>query len=151
MFLRALPVMILVVELSSAGQVRVVDGDTIELSGERIRLIGLDAPEGNQECQRDGKPWRCGDDAEAALVALIDGQAVSCDILGRDRFGRPLAVCFAGTVELNREIVRTGWALAWYPKGGVRGPQYDAEETEASAAGRGLWSGSFIPPWEWRR
>ena len=60
-------------------------------------------------------------------------------------------MCFAGQVELNRAMVRKGWALAYYPeRGAIPGPAYDAEQLEAEQAGRGLWAGSFVPPWEWR-
>jgi endonuclease YncB( thermonuclease family) len=131
----------------------VIDGDSLELAtGEQIRLIGIDAPEGRQVCQRDGLEWRCGDDATAALGKLVAGADVSCDVLGHDRWGRALAVCFANTVEVNREMVRSGWALAWYPeRGAVAGPNYDAEQLEAEQEQRGLWSASFVAPWEWRR
>lgn len=134
------------------GLARVLDGDTLELAGERVRLIGIDAPEGRQLCQRGDREWACGDDAAAALDEMIAGMEVRCDVLGRDRWGRALALCFADGVELNREMVREGWALAWYPeRGAVPGPAYDAEQANAEAAQRGLWSGSFIEPWEWRR
>ncbi|MGH6884601.1 MAG: thermonuclease family protein [Geminicoccales bacterium] len=84
--LLALPLLI------GAGPAQVIDGDTLDLAGERIRLIGIDAPEGNQTCQRNGRPWECGDDATAALGELVAGAEVHCNVLGRDRWGRGLAV-----------------------------------------------------------
>lgn len=84
-------------------------------------------------------------------MALIGDRPVRCDVLGRDRWKRALAVCRAGEVELNREMVRLGWAVAYYPRSGVEGPHYDAEEAEAEAAQRGLWSGAFVRPEERRR
>jgi endonuclease YncB( thermonuclease family) len=129
---------------------RVIDGDTLEIAGGHVRLIGIDAPEDRQLCQRDGRDWACGDEATAALGELVAGVRVRRDVLGRDRWRRALAVCFAGGIELNREMVRQGWALAFYPKRGVPGPSYDAEQLEAEQEQRGLWSGSFLPPWEWR-
>lgn len=133
------------------GHARVIDGDSLDIAGTSVRLIGIDAPEGRQVCGRDGLEWRCGDDAEAALVALVDGQRVRCDVLAQDRYQRGLATCWAGEVELNRNMVRLGWAVAYYPARGVKGPLYDAEEAEAEAAQVGLWSGAFIRPDEWRR
>ena len=135
----------------NATNARVIDGDTLDVAGERIRLLGLDAPEGKQVCQRDGRPWQCGDDATAALRGLMAGRPVHCDVKGRDRYQRALAVCTAGGTDLAREMVRRGMAVAYYPSRGVRGPSYDAEEADAEAAQRGLWGGSFVRPSEWRQ
>jgi endonuclease YncB( thermonuclease family) len=146
------PLLLVVVTAAHAEPAHVIDGDSLEVAGEDIRLIGIDAPEGRQLCQRNGLEWRCGDDAAAALGELVNGTEIRCDVLGHDRWGRGLAVCFANALELNREMVRQGWALAFYPeRGAVPGPSYDAEQLEAEQAQRGLWSGSFIEPWEWRR
>lgn len=68
-----------------------VDGDSLDIGDVSVRLIGIDAPEGNQVCQRDGRPRSCGDDAEAALVTVIGGQRVRCDVLAQDRYQRGLA------------------------------------------------------------
>jgi endonuclease YncB( thermonuclease family) len=145
------PLALILLVIAATASARVIDGDSLELAGEDIRLIGIDAPEGRQVCQRDGLEWRCGDDATAALGTLVAGAEVRCDVLGHDRWRRALALCFAGPVEINREIVRQGWALAYYPeRGAIPGPTYDAEQLEAEEAQRGLWSGSFVPPWEWR-
>ena len=64
-----------------------------------------------------------------------------------DRYGRIVAVCFTGPVNLNAEMVKSGWALAYrrYPK------DYVGEEAEAKPAKRGMWQGKFVKPWEWRR
>ena len=74
------------------GAAHVVDGDTVEITGQKVRLLGLDAPEGRQVCQRGGRPWRCGDDAAATLRSLVVGQTVRCDVEGRDHYPRVLAV-----------------------------------------------------------
>jgi endonuclease YncB( thermonuclease family) len=93
----------------------------------------------------------CGDDATAAVRDLVAAPRFRCDVLGHDRWGRVLTVCFAAGVELNREMVPSGWALAYYPeRGAIPGPAYDAEQLEAKHAQRGLWEGSFVPPWVWR-
>jgi endonuclease YncB( thermonuclease family) len=125
----------------------VVDGDTFAIGGQDIRLIGLDAPEGRQTCQRSGRPWRCGEAATAALRGTVRGGAVECQVYGRDRYQRPLAVCRVGGVELNREMVRQGWAVAYHPARGVSGPSY---ASKAEAAQRGIWAGTFTAPADWR-
>lgn len=88
------------------GHARVVDGDTLEIAGQKVRLLGLDAPEGKHVCQLDGEPWRCGNAATAALQDLVVGHAVRCEVRGRDRYGRSLAVCRAGDTDLAGEMVR---------------------------------------------
>ena len=83
---------------------------------------------------------------------MTEGREISCEVYGRDRYQRALAVCHADDVDLNGAMVRTGAALAWYPDGSaVAGPSYDQEQAAALAAGAGMWRGEFIPPSEWRR
>jgi endonuclease YncB( thermonuclease family) len=124
------------------GRATVADGDTIELEGERVRLSGIDAPEFNQTCQRDGTAVACGRMARGHLVALIDGDAVACKSAGRDRYDRLLAECFVGTENLNAAMVRDGWALS--------GGDYPAEEARARSGKRGLWAMGFDDPRDWR-
>ena len=126
-----------------AGRVRVADGDSLVLGDARIRLEGIDAPELAQACGRDGGEYPCGREAREALSRLIAGREVTCESRQNDRYGRMLAVCVAGGVELNRAMVEAGWAVAY---GGYR----DAEDA-ARRAGRGLWAGAFERPQEWRR
>jgi endonuclease YncB( thermonuclease family) len=84
-----LALLLLVSTTAAAAQTaRAIDGDSLEVAGEQIRLIGIDAPEGRQLCQRDGREWRCGDAATAALGELVVGYEVRCDVLGRDRWWR---------------------------------------------------------------
>ncbi len=75
------------------GKARVIDGDTIEVAGQRIRLHGIDAPESRQLCRRDGERWRCGKDATSALKAFLGSRPVSCEELDRDRYRRIVAKC----------------------------------------------------------
>lgn len=126
------------------GAARVIDGDSLEFSGEQVRLKGIDAPEGRQFCQRDGARWACGAAAAAALRKLIGGHHVTCRGGEFDRYGRLLAYCDVEGVEINRQMVRDGWALSY-------GGAYLGEEQAAKAAKRGLWSGSFERPADWRR
>ena len=130
------------------GPARIVDGDTLHLNGTKIRLHGIDAPETRQECRRDnGAPYRCGEAATEALRALVASNPVQCQGTTHDRYGRLIGVCYANGVNLNAEMVRQGWALAYrrYSK------DYVSAEDEAQAAKRGVWAGYFEPPWVWRR
>lgn len=133
------------------GRGRVVDGDTIDVAGApaRIRLDGIDAPEGNQTC-RDaaGVRYLCGPKAAEALSQLIGRSGrVSCTQTGADRHQRIVGTCKTGTVDLQLELVRQGWAVDFsrYSKG-----KYAAVEKEARDAKRGLWAGTFDMPWDWR-
>lgn len=126
-----------------AGSARVVDGDSLVVEGRRIRLQGIDAPELGQSCQANGQAYDCGAAARRELVALIGRHDVECRVTRADRYGRDIAVCSAGDIELNREMVRAGWAVAY---GG-----YQLVEGEARADRRGVWAGEFDVPQEWRR
>ena len=132
------------------GKPRVIDGDTIEVAGQRIRLHGIDTPEAKQLCEADGKPWRCGQEATFALANIIGRTWVDCVERDRDRYGRIVAVCKIGGAkgqDLGAWMVSEGWALA-YRKYSM---DYVAAEDIARKAGRGMWRGKFIAPWEWRR
>ena len=130
-----------------AGPARVIDGDTIEIAGKRIRLHGIDAPEGRQTCRLDAVTWLCGVEAARALRLFIDGRRVTCRERGTDQYDRIVAVCYAGGRDLNGHLVAEGMALAYRRYS----TEYVDEEDAARAAGNGLWGGQFVPPWEWRR
>ncbi len=132
-------------EESLSGRAFVLDGDSLELNGRRLRLEGIDAPEGRQTCQHDGKAWPCGRQATAALRRLVAGRQVKCRELGRDRYDRLLAECHVGETDIAAEMVRQGWALSY------RAGKYIEEEEQAKRAKAGIWSGKFLPPREWRR
>jgi endonuclease YncB( thermonuclease family) len=96
------------------GVASVIDGDTIEIHGQRIRLFGMDAPESSQLCLRpSGERWRCGQQASFALADRIGRATVSCQPHDLDRYGRVVAVCFKGSEDLNRWMVVSGWAVAY--------------------------------------
>lgn len=134
------------------GIATVLDADTLLLADARVRLIGIDAPEGRQLCSLDEHDWPCGQVATTAVYELVGGDPVACEIYGHDRWGRALAVCYQDGTDLNAEIVRGGWALAWYPEtAAVLGPHYEAAEAEARLKSAGIWQGSFTEPWVWRR
>ena len=130
------------------GKPRVIDGDTVEIAGERIRLNGIDTPEASQTClDETGKRWRCGQEATFALLDLVGNHWITCKGEERDKYDRLIVVCFAGPFDLNAKMVRQGWALA-YRKYSTA---YVAEEGEAKAKKVGLWRGQFVAPWDWRR
>jgi len=129
-----------------SGPARVVDGDTIELEGERIRLHGIDAPEGRQICAAEGAEYPCVTMATAHLVTLTLGKHIECDGQERDRYKRLVAVCYANGVDLNGALVRAGWAVAYRRYS----TDYVDEEAEARSEGIGMWRGEFDMPWEWR-
>jgi endonuclease YncB( thermonuclease family) len=125
------------------GYARIIDGDTLVIGTTKVRLDGIDAPETQQTCSRGGQAWRCGEAATSYLRDLIAGQQVVCDEAGEDRYGRRLAFCSAGSRELNREMVRSGMAVA--------SGAFEAEQREARSGSSGLWSGTFETPYIWRR
>ena len=131
------------------GPQRVIDGDTIRIADLTIRLIGIDAPEPGQPCLRDGDLLDCSLESESALAALLAVGDAQCDVLGHEGRDLRIAVCRVAEVELNRELVRQGWAMA-YRAAAAAGPSYAAEQLAAANARRGLWAGQFAPPWEWR-
>lgn len=133
---------------SLTGVASVVDGDTIEVNGVRIRLFGIDAPESSQLCRdADGRDYRCGQVAALALADKIGRSPVECDDRGRDRYGRTIAVCRSGSVNLNRWLVSTGNAVAYRRYAA----DYVDDEAEAMAHRRGVWQGTFVVPELWRR
>jgi endonuclease YncB( thermonuclease family) len=130
-----------------SGRATVLDGDTIELAGERVRLEGIDAPETGQTCARKtGAAWACGTEATLKLKRLIDRSDVVCRPAGRDKYGRVLGWCSAGGRDLNGEMVRSGhaWAFVRYST------RYVTAEKEARRARAGIWQGEVEPAWVFR-
>lgn len=131
-----------------SGVAQVIDGDTLDIKGERIRLEGIDAPEISQSCpRRVFGTWACGKAAAKALQQLIEKRRLSCESRGTDKYGRMLGVCYLDGRDINQEMVREGyaWAFVKYSKSYVR------EEADARAARVGIWRGGKAePPWVYR-
>lgn len=130
------------------GKPYVTDGDTVKISGERIRLEGIDAPERNQRCKdASGKSYDCGIVSTAALRTKIGRNSIKCEGTKRDRYGRFLGICHLNEIDLNDWMVRNGYALAYrhYSR------RYVSAEQEARENRRGLWIGEFVAPWSWRK
>jgi endonuclease YncB( thermonuclease family) len=125
------------------GVARVADGDSIEVAGQRIRLVGIDAPEFRQMCEAEGRSWPCGREASRFLRSMVSGQDVLCRPEGIDKFNRLLAECYVGDRSINRTMVAEGWALSF--------GEFYAEEAEAERARRGMWRGTFQRPSGFRR
>ena len=130
------------------GRPRVVDGDSLELAGHRVRRFGIDAPESMQDC-RDarGRTYACGREARDELAQIIGGQSVSCAPVG-ESYNRDVALCTANGRDLSEAMVRSGHALELRQHS--RGRYSDAEH-EARNARRGLWAGDFERPSQWRQ
>jgi endonuclease YncB( thermonuclease family) len=128
------------------GTAFVIDGDTIEINEERIRLHGVDAPELAQRCTEGGHLYPCGLDSSQALRKRIGRQPVSCVRRDTDRYGRMVAVCTVQRIDLGGWMVGQGQAIA-YRKYSF---EYVAEEERARAAKAGMWAGEFQDPSEFR-
>jgi endonuclease YncB( thermonuclease family) len=130
------------------GQASIIDGDTLEIHGARIRLWGIDAPESSQLCRGDDSlQYRCGAKAANDLDAFITGRPVSCIPISLDQYRRTVATCSVGGTDLAEWLVGQGLALDWpqYSKG-----KFDTIQREAEHAGRGMWAGSYVEPWLYR-
>lgn len=128
------------------GTARVIDGDTLEVGTERIRLHGIDAVELSQTCTRNGENWRCGEDAAALMRTFADGKPVACRQRDIDKYGRIVATCEVGWQDLGAVMIEAGLAVAL--------PQFSQAylESEAMAKRRhaGIWGSTFELPADFR-
>ncbi len=131
----------------SLNNVRIVDGDTIHINKIKYRLHGIDAPEIKQICEINKKKYNCGLKSKDFLHSLIGNQLVRCEQKDVDRYKRVVAECFVENINLNKELVRNGWALAYrhYSK------DYILDEEFAAKNSLGIWKGTFIHPKKWRK
>ncbi len=136
-----------VAQSAFAGSVRVIDGDTLEWNGERVRLMGFDAPEMQQTCERGGVTWLCGKEARKALANWIGDRDVDCVGDERDRYERLLAHCSVDGQDIGEWMVSRGLAVAYYRFS----YEYERAEHKAKSAKLGMWAGEFQKPWDWRR
>lgn len=109
------------------GTSRTVDGDSLIVAGERVRLHAIDAPELREPLGRA---------AHEELKSIVGSRPVTCEAQGYDRYGNTVATCRIGRIDIGGEMVRRGWARAWRRYG----RDYVAEEAAARAAGRGMWA-----------
>ncbi len=134
------------------GPAAVIDADTLQIGDSRYRLYGVDAVEARQMCRKpDGTPWPCGQQAIDALSDLLRGREVSCEVWQgdhRDADDRLIAICHAGADDLAEWLVKNGWAVA--DPDANRLYNYTAVERTAKFLGKGIWSGGFDLPQDWR-
>jgi endonuclease YncB( thermonuclease family) len=130
-----------------SGQLRAVDGDSLRGPDGDIRLYGIDAPELHQTClDSRSQSYPCGRESFRHLQMLMADKSVSCRVIDRDRYRRVVAVCSAGSMELNRRMVEDGWATAYERLPSI----YSVSEDRARTMRRGLWQGYFERPRQWR-
>lgn len=133
------------------GRASVIDGDTIEIHGKRIRLDGIDAPETAQLCSdKKSKSVRCGARSANALATyLAQSQPTRCSIVGTDQYGRLIGTCKRQDGrDVSEWLVRNGHALDWPRHSGGR---YQVYQQAAKGERTGLWAGRFDEPWVWRK
>ncbi|MEM7711215.1 MAG: thermonuclease family protein [Pseudomonadota bacterium] len=130
------------------GTIRVVDGDTVVLDGrDRVRLVGIDAPEAGQMCRdRAGVDLACGRMATAAVRRSYEGRAASCRVEGYDRGGRTLAVCFVDGIDMNGALVAAGLARVYREGLSHADLRYAEAQKAAVLMGRGLWAYEMVDP-----
>ena len=129
------------------GKAKVIDGDTIHINKNKIRLHAIDAPETNQTCKKNSKNWNCGVESTNFLKDLIDNNKIECITKGKDRYNRFIGVCYKDNLDLNSAMVLNGWAIAYryYSK------DYIEEEEEAKRDKKGIWIGDFEEPYLFRK
>jgi endonuclease YncB( thermonuclease family) len=132
---------------SIIGKAKVIDGDTIHIGKKKIRLHGIDAPERNQNCMYKNQKWECGKESTSALKKLINNQLVYCKTNSMDKYSRYIAICFANEINLNKMMVKKGWAIAYR----YYSLDFVAEEESARLNKEGVWRGKFEDPYEFRK
>lgn len=132
---------------SISGPAIAVDGDTLEMTGLRIRLFAIDAPELAQTCKRSGENWACGEDAKQALARMVRGRDLRCEQRAVDSYGRSVSTCWADGRNLNQMLVIGGLATAYTEFSA----EFAEDEANARAAQRGIWASEFMKPQDYRR
>ena len=129
------------------GIVKVIDGDTIHIENNKIRLHGIDAPEQKQTCTFEANEWNCGQDATFFLSNLINRKSVNCRVNEIDQYKRLVAVCFIDNININQIMIISGWAIAYryYSKDFIK------EEKIAKKNKAGIWRGTFEEPYIYRK
>ena len=128
-------------------EIKIIDGDTIHLNGEKIRFTGIDTPELKQTCTKNNEVILCGIEARKLLIKKIGKNKVQCTKVGKDQYKRTLAECFVKDLSLSSFLVREGYAFAYrkYSK------KFVNDEDYARKNNLGMWSMRFEYPWDWRK
>ncbi|QDG77685.1 thermonuclease family protein [Labrenzia sp. PHM005] len=145
--LQALTAFLLLPVSHAYAAVEVIDGDTLLVNGEAVRLYGIDALEAHQTCKEvRGQMWNCGADATRYLKKIVRGGHLTCERIGQDSYGRTLGMCWVDGVYLNAKMVNAGmaWSFRKYAS------DYVHLEQNARSAKRGIWQNNNVPAWEFR-
>jgi len=129
------------------GKAKIIDGDTIHIDNNKIRLHGIDAPEIKQTCAINNENWNCGIKSEKALKNFILDREVSCQIVDIDRYKRFIGICFVNNENINKYMVKNGWAIAYR----YYSLEYVKDEERAKENNAGIWEGEFEEPYEFRK
>ena len=129
------------------GIAHVVDGDTIHIEKNKIRLHGIDAPEIDQTCTIKNKMWHCGLESSAALKKLVLDNNISCVVSDIDKYKRYIAECFINNQNINELMVRNGWAIAYR----YYSLDFIDDEEIAKNNKAGIWKGEFLDPYLFRK
>ena len=129
------------------GKAKIIDGDTIHIDNNKIRLHGIDAPEIKQTCTINNENWNCGIKSEKALKNFILDREVSCKIIDIDRYKRFIGICFVNNENINKYMVKNGWAIAYR----YYSLEYVKDEERAKENNAGIWEGEFEEPYEFRK
>ena len=140
-------IFILTINQVKSQTIKIIDGDTIHLDGEKIRFTGIDTPELKQTCVNAGVKDNCGITAKQILIDKIGDNIVECISEGKDQYKRILAECFVNNESLSSYLVRNGYAFAYrrYSK------KFVADEDYARINKFGMWSMEFDYPWDFRK
>ena len=127
--------------------IKITDGDTIRINGEKIRFSGIDTPELRQTCLKQGIEVPCGIEAKQILMDKIADNKIVCIREGKDQYKRSLAECFVNDESLSSYLVKSGYAFAYrrYSK------KFIADEDFARTNKIGMWAMEFDYPWVWRK
>lgn len=152
-FLPAVAILLALLPLATAnaaditGVAKIHDGDQIQIGSQKIRLSGVDAPSVDQLClNTKGERWTCGVAAREELTHYTDKKSWTCHVERTDRRGRAVARCQVDGEDIQKWLVKSGWALSYTRFS----HDYDADEKAAREAKAGMWQGAFIAPWDWR-
>ena len=129
------------------GKPKIIDGDTIHIKSNKIRLHGIDAPERKQTCKINNEEWYCGRQSTKELKKLINKQELECIINDVDFYNRYVAICFVNDININQWMVKNGWAIAYR----YYSIDYINEEKFARENKLGIWKSEFIEPYLYRK
>ena len=130
-----------------SSELKIVDGDTIHLNGEKIRFSGIDTPEIKQKCTKNNEVIMCGIQAKELLINKIKNNKINCVREGKDQYKRTLAECFVNDLSLSSYLVKSGYAFAYRKYSN----KFIKDEDFAKSNQLGMWSMNFEYPWDWRK